>query len=569
MHANPPPIPADAFSPSPHPTGGNHDVDGASAIEIAAMLGDSVVGVRYLHSPRGGRIKAASYALLAAGGCLLALALFAFLVAVESAAHNQRSLHQFTEVEGKSASDWRPSRISPAWDAAGLVGLAGGVALLVLGAGRARRERVSPSFRIGRAAGVDHATDDVPEDSFELVGPRGDRFALSVAPGMRLERLSGAEPVAIAEPDLLIEDGARYRVTAGQSAFLVSAVPPPRTQPTPLLPAWDRGVVESLGASIIAHLALVALLETIAPNSRALNDDPFGVEGRMTLVRTQPAEDRLAELVREDGDDGGQGGQPGTAMVLDSGVMGKKSSNRPEGRYQMKKRAETQELSREKAVSHARTAGILGVYAQNPQMFASLTGTADFSSGHDAVDVYGGLKGTMVGEMAGGWGYGVDGVGPGGGGPGWGTVGRGRWGLIGTGGSCGRVRVGCAGIGPGGSGIGLAKRQPKGPDVAIGMPHTTGDLDRNIIRRYIRRKLPQIRHCYERELMVKQDLAGTVLVEFQISPGGVVQGMAAGGLGHAAVEGCVAEAVGAIQFPKPTGGGFVNVRYPFVFQPAG
>jgi hypothetical protein len=324
-------------------------------------------------------------------------------------------------------------------------------------------------------------------------------------------------------------------------------------------------VVESLGASIIAHLALVALLETIAPNSRALNDDPFGVEGRMTLVRTQPAEDRLAELVREDGDDGGQGGQPGTAMALDSGVMGKKSSNRPEGRYQMKKRNETEQLSRERVVSRARTAGILGVHAQNPQMFASLTGIGDFSSGDDAVDVYGGLKGTMVGEMAGGWGYGTEGVGPGGGGHGWGTVGSGSWGLIGHEGAGGQGWGGCHVV----TCVGLRKRQPKGPDVAIGMPHSTGDLDKNIIRRYIRRKLPQIRHCYERELMVKQNLAGTVLVDFQISPGGVVQGMAAAGLGHAAVEGCVAEAVGAIQFPKPTGGGYVNVRYPFVFQPAG
>jgi hypothetical protein len=50
---------------------------------------------------------------------------------------------------------------------------------------------------------------------------------------------------------------------------------------------------------------------------------------------------------------------------------------------------------------------------------------------------------------------------------------------------------------------------------------------------------------------------------------GVVQGASAGGMGDKSVESCVAEAVRAIQFPKPKGGGMVNVRYPFIFQPAG
>ena len=55
----------------------------------------------------------------------------------------------------------------------------------------------------------------------------------------------------------------------------------------------------------------------------------------------------------------------------------------------------------------------------------------------------------------------------------------------------------------------------------------------------------------------------------QISPEGVVQGARAGGFGDKEVEDCVAAAIQSIQFPKPKGGGYVNVRYPFTFQPAG
>ena len=56
------------------------------------------------------------------------------------------------------------------------------------------------------------------------------------------------------------------------------------------------------------------------------------------------------------------------------------------------------------------------------------------------------------------------------------------------------------------------------PQVRIGNASATGDLDKNIIRRYIRRKLPRIRYCYEKELLVKPSLSGTVVTQFLITP---------------------------------------------------
>ena len=114
--------------------------------------------------------------------------------------------------------------------------------------------------------------------------------------------------------------------------------------------------------------------------------------------------------------------------------MGKKESSRQSGQYAMKNNNADPQLAKQQAVDNARKAGVLGILQQQPGgAFASLTGTADFSSGVDDRDVYGGLIGNEVGEMAGGWGYGLAGVGPGGGGTGWGTIGTGRYGLIGHG----------------------------------------------------------------------------------------------------------------------------------------
>ncbi|HEY8146419.1 MAG TPA: AgmX/PglI C-terminal domain-containing protein, partial [Kofleriaceae bacterium] len=188
--------------------------------------------------------------------------------------------------------------------------------------------------------------------------------------------------------------------------------------------------------------------------------------------------------------------------------------------------------------------------------FASLTGTGDFASGLDDNDIYGGLLGDEVGEMQGGFGFGRVDTGPGGGGPGTGTIGHGS----GTGSGYG--------IGSGGSNGGMHGRRAHEPQVMIGNASATGDLEKNIIRRYIRRKLPHIRYCYEKELLVKAKLAGRVDTEFVIDAAGNVTSASASGM-DPEVASCISAAIKSIQFPKPKGGGVVKVTYPFTFRLAG
>jgi glyoxylase-like metal-dependent hydrolase (beta-lactamase superfamily II) len=101
-----------------------------------------------------------------------------------------------------------------------------------------------------------------------------------------------------------------------------------------------------------------------------------------------------------------------------------------------------------------------------------------------------------------------------------------------------------------------------------GMPR--GSLDKEIIRRVIRRHINEVKSCYEKELATKPTLAGRIMVQFTIAASGkvvasVVQDST---MDNSRVETCTVEAVRGWEFPKPIGGGIVIVSYPFVLSPA-
>jgi metallo-beta-lactamase class B len=111
-----------------------------------------------------------------------------------------------------------------------------------------------------------------------------------------------------------------------------------------------------------------------------------------------------------------------------------------------------------------------------------------------------------------------------------------------------------------------------GPDggVAGSSSAPRGSLDKEIIRRIIRRHINEVRSCYERELTAKPELAGRILVQFTIAASGqvVASVLQSSTMDNARVESCTVQAVRRWEFPKPVGGGTVNVVYPFVLTPA-
>ncbi|MBA2540055.1 MAG: AgmX/PglI C-terminal domain-containing protein [Deltaproteobacteria bacterium] len=103
--------------------------------------------------------------------------------------------------------------------------------------------------------------------------------------------------------------------------------------------------------------------------------------------------------------------------------------------------------------------------------------------------------------------------------------------------------------------------------MSIGQPNAQGDLDKAIIRRYIKRNIQKIQYCYEKELLAKANLTGTVQTQFFIGPDGSVKSASGSGM-DPTVANCVASVIKGIEFPKPKGGGGVQVNYPFTFRPA-
>lgn len=563
----------------PRATGCEDRFGGARAVEVAALLGDSVVGVKHVMNPRGGRVTAVTYALFGLGSALLLAAALAFISAVGTAKLNQEALRIHTEELKLPQHEFRPRPVNPAYDWLAFGGLAGAITCFAWGLVRLRNERVSPSYRIGSAPEVDFPLDsDAFSESFPLVAPMGDDFALNFRTGMNGELtvagtttpLDQLATTGMAAPStsaadawtLRIPERARIRLTSGKNTFLVSSVAAPRRHPAPLFASLSTTVLAFLAGSAILHLGLWALLRTVPPDPKSLSLGLGGDDARLTRATSKATEEPLDDLDAPTNAEQSleEPGGTGTKMALDPGKMGQEDSPRQAGRFAMEDKGVPPQLAKARAMDEARHSGLAG--ALQGDVFASLTGTADFSSGLDDLSVYGGMIGAEIGEMQGYFGYGVSGFGPGAGGTGWGTIGAGRYGTIGRG----------AGTGTGyavGSGAGTRLvRSSKTPDPAIGIPEATTGIDKEIIRRYIRRKLSRIKHCYERQLLVEPSLKGTVVSSFQISPTGVVLGSTAEGVDEH-VASCVSAVIETIRFPKPNVGSLVQVRYPFNFRPTG
>jgi FHA domain len=555
------------------------DIGGARAVEIAAMLGDSVVQVKHCMNPRGGKVTSATYGLFGVGAAMLIMAAISFTVAVDNASYNHAKYEVWVNELKKPSYAFRPRMLSLGYDWMAFGGLALGLVGVTWGLARYRGEKQSPFFRIGQDPDVEFTTASSPMTTFNLVAPLGDDFVFNYGPGMDGEMIVDGKSTPLADlmtsgrarpsatqpgaTEVPIPHKARIRVKSGQTTFLVSSVAQPRKQIAPLFASMESRVLAYFAGSAAVHLGIWALLRTIPPDPENVPADLAALEDGATKSTAISQEDPPPPPPEDSQDGADESGGTGTAMALDEGKMGKKDSDRAEGQYKMQKTQEQEQLARQQAIDAARNAGILGSTAlAQGGAFASLTGTGDISSGFDDVNIYGGLLGDEAGEMNGGFGYGRSGFGPGGGGTGWGTIGTGRYGTIGHGSGTG------SGYGIGGGRGGMHGRTAAVPQVRIGQPTAVGDLDKAIIRRYIKRNINKITYCYEKELLAKQGLDGTVSTQFFISPNGSVTSSNASGV-DPVVASCVASVLKGIEFPKPKGGGGVQVRYPFTFHPTG
>jgi TonB family protein len=557
--------------------------DGSRAIEVNALFEDSIIEVRHLTNPQAGTISGGTKGLLAAGGIAMLVAFITFVVAYVQVGIVRRAWEAW-DAAGKPHNEFVVPREGPALDILVVVCMVFGIYAIFHGLFRLFSERGPRDFTIGPDSTTlfNAPGEYLPVGSFPLVHSTGTDYELLFTPQMSGDVTVGNQTIPIAQlvqsgqarssgevagayawP---IPNGARAKLDLGQNTFLVSSVPPPRHYETPLQVDWGQQAYTA--ATALAVMLFLFMVYSIPPDPKSLSLDAFMNDKRFAQFLIKPPEEKeeqIPEWLKKKSND--EAGGKGKRHKGEEGKMGKKTSKNKTGLYGLKGPKDNPDphLAKMLAEEQAQKAGILGqIKSMEGSHLASIFGR-DSALGNDAENVLGGLVGTQIGEAYGVGGLGLVGSGKGGGGTGEGTIGLGNLGIIGKGGGGGN------GSGYGRGAGGLGGRRAHAPDVVPGTAQVRGSLDKEIIRRIIRRHLNEVRFCYEKELMHKQDLYGRVMIQFTISGTGqvVASVVQQSTMNNPNVEQCIAQAVRRWEFPKPQGGGIVIVSYPFVLKAAG
>ena len=398
-------------------------------------------------------------------------------------------------------------------------------------------------------------------------------FAINLAPAMHAE-LQTPHQVLPLRPDfghadapLALPADARLHVECGEVAFDVYATEPAADVPRPRFGADLReGGRYTLGVAL-AFLALLLVVRAIPEDPNSLSGDDLGRFRRMLPTVTIPLEVNSPEVDKALASKvPGGGGAP--AAKGPQGQAGDKHAKPAVARRAVAGQVAPKDA--QEAAGEVRKNTLLAVLDGPMSGSAAEVFEHRAALGPDAATVLGQLVDASIGSAYGVGGLGTFGTGAGGGGTGEHTLGAGGLGTLGTYGG---------GIGPGrgpghgyGTGVGvLASRKPKVPEVFPGIGSVRGSLDKDIIRRIVRRHLNEVKYCYDQALARNPKLDGRMVAQFTIAGSGQVLAsvVQSSTLGAPAVEMCVANAIRRWQFPAPEKGGLAIVSYPFSFAPAG
>jgi hypothetical protein len=547
------------------------------------MFENAIVEARHFTNPDSGHVTPATKGMIFGGIASLFASLILFIVTFAQVAAEQAA-REVIEKAGGNVPPLTHGNVAFDFATAGLLGT--GLLLVVWGLARRHEENSARHFTIGTdpKALFNTPADALPVASFPLVHSTGTAYQLLFVPAMKGDVTIPGQQKASTLAELIssqkatptsevqgayaysLPDGARAKIDLGDATFLVSSVPPPRRHPVPFNIDW-RAHGYTGGSFVVVGLFL-AMIFSIPPDPKSLSLDAFLNDQRFAKFLIKPPEEKQEEipewLKKKSPDDAGGKGKRHKG---DEGKMGKKTSKNKAGLYGLKGPKDNQDphLAKMLAEEQAKNAGVLGILkATEGSHMASIFGR-DSALGNDAENVMGGLVGTEIGEAYGVGGLGLVGSGRGGGGTGEGTIGLGNLGTIGKGGGGG------SGSGYGRGAGGLGGRRAHAPDVVPGTAQVRGSLDKEIIRRIIRRHINEVKFCYEKELATHPDLYGRVIVQFTIAGTGqvIASVVQSSTMNNPTVEQCIAGAVRRWEFPKPQGGGIVIVGYPFVLKSGG
>lgn len=417
----------------------------------------------------------------------------------------------------------------------------------------------------------------IPQDPYPLAISDGASMVVNVPDGVEgdvmldgkvygLEELKAAGKLGRAgvagSHALRLPARARCRLKIGEMTFLVNSVA--ATPPVARASIWatlDPQLLRYLFSAGVLHALFFGIVMSIPEDADNLNMDAFSDADRFVEFMLKPEdekEDPLKDLFKDLKDDDGEAAEKAKE---DEGKLGKKDSDQENKRFAVEGDQEEITLAKERAKQEALNTADAAFNSLENELSA-VWGENDRAIGGDAVSALGNMFGDKVGEAAGFGGLGTAGMGRGGGGFGEGSIGVGGPGTLGRGGRGGR------GYGRGAARLG--ERKAKKPKVIPGRPIITGSLDKETIRRVIRRHRNEYRYCYEKQLNRKRDLNGKIMVKFTISGNGSViqSSIVSSTMNDKGVENCLSGKIRRWVFPAPKGGGIVVVKYPFIFKPS-
>lgn len=566
----------------------------AKAAEVYGLFEETIVVNQQLSNPQGNRLRSSTMALLATGGLALFVALgsFIFLFQKIDAWKKQVDTLQAAKVP---RSTWPAAPEYQSLQIGATVGALAGLALLFVGALHIARSRREAEFTIGRDSGaLLNTSEPLPSALFPVVRAAGEHYEVLFTPDMTGELWYQGRKVDLrslvtsgqAVPSqtyrgayvLPLYKGSQVRLRLGPNRFFIYGVA--NTPPLPLAFAIQWELWAAMVVALGTFLALVWLTPDTKEDQKA---DPYVTtwQRQVELLENPPPEPEEKKKAAEGG-----GGKPGERASGEEGKMGKPDAKKQEKQTQIKGNDKEVKISnqadrnpetdKEQARQAAQNAGVLGVVQAMLPKNTVLGNIMSQSSalGQDSKDILSDLKGTPAEEDGyGQGGLGLVGSGRGGGGTGDSTIGLDRAGMFGKGGLGGGSGGGRGGGSGGGYGAGAGKltgRKAGAPDVTPGNAEVRGSLDKELIRRIIRRHINEVKFCYERELVRNSDMHGRVSTQFTISPTGAVAVAMVTSLEGVtpAVGQCIVEAVRRWEFPKPQGG-VVVVTYPFVLKMTG
>ncbi len=340
----------------------------------------------------------------------------------------------------------------------------------------------------------------------------------------------------------------RAQVSFDNVAFIVRYVRPSAAISMNTLEEHDFTFFKIVSICLMAFFALVAAMVLTPLGFGGEGDDIFANPSKYVKMVIKPEKKQEIKKFKDL-----SGIAEGAKAKEKEGKFGKQDAKKAEA-DPSKKGAPTVDANKREEDRKKVSSLMAGMFGGGAS--SNVFGPGGLGTGINSA--LGGLQGGAgVGDAQGVGGLGSRGSGAGGGGTGLGLGG------LGTKGG-GRGRGGYGSIDLGGKGKDSTRVIP-------GKTTVVGGLDKDVIMKVIKRHQNEIKFCYEQELQKNPALGGKVAVAWTIDPAGAVSeaNVSESSIGNANVESCIVQRIRRWKFPEPSGGGVVNVTFPWIFKAAG